>query len=70
MMVAKLCTALFGRAAPQAVYPVSYVIMLVLSVLFGHLVSRWYSEPANRALRAWFGGRMRIDAQAALRVSA
>ncbi len=28
--------AVFGKAAPQAVYPVSYVIMLVLSVLLGH----------------------------------
>jgi peptidoglycan/LPS O-acetylase OafA/YrhL len=62
--------ALFGREAPQAAYPVSYVIMLVLSVLLGHLVSRWYSEPANRALRAWFGARMRVDSQAALKVSA
>ncbi|MEJ0038159.1 MAG: acyltransferase [Gammaproteobacteria bacterium] len=50
--------ALFGGVAPQAVYPVSYALMLVLSVLLGYLVSRWFSEPANRALRAWFGARM------------
>jgi peptidoglycan/LPS O-acetylase OafA/YrhL len=62
--------ALFGRAAPQAVYPVSYVVMLVLSVLLGHLVSRWFSEPANRALRAWFAARTRVQSPAALRVSA
>jgi peptidoglycan/LPS O-acetylase OafA/YrhL len=62
--------AVFGKAAPQAVYPVSYVIMLVLAVLLGHLVSRWFSEPANRALRAWFASRVRADAQAAVRVSA
>ena len=62
--------ALFGNEAPQVIYPVSYVVMLVLSVLLGHLVSRWYSEPANRALRAWFGARMRVDSQAALKVSA
>jgi peptidoglycan/LPS O-acetylase OafA/YrhL len=62
--------ALFGNEAPQAIYPVSYVVMLVFSVLLGHLVSRWYSEPANRALRAWFGARMRVDSQAALKVSA
>jgi peptidoglycan/LPS O-acetylase OafA/YrhL len=62
--------ALFGKAAPQAVYPVSYVIMLVLSVLLGHLVSRWFSEPANRALRAWFAARVRVDSQVAVRVTA
>jgi peptidoglycan/LPS O-acetylase OafA/YrhL len=62
--------AIFGKAAPQAVYPVSYVIMLVLSVLLGHLVSRWFSEPANRALRAWFVARGRVASQAAVRVTA
>ena len=63
--------AIFGKAAPQAVYPVSYVIMLVLSVLLGHVVSRWYSEPANRALRERFAARVRVGSQAAaVRVSA
>ncbi len=50
--------AVFGDQAPyQAIYPVAYAVMLVLSVLLGHVVSRWYSEPANRALRAWFQSR-------------
>jgi len=63
--------ALFGKGAPRVSYPVSYVIMLVLSVLLGHVVSRWFSEPANRALREWFGARTRFEAaQAALKVSA
>jgi peptidoglycan/LPS O-acetylase OafA/YrhL len=60
--------ALFGKEAPQWVYPVSYLIMLVGSVLLGHGMSRWFSEPANRALRAWFATR--AEAQAAIRVSA
>ena len=55
--------ALFGKRAPyQEIYPVSYVIMLVLSVLLGYGVCRWFSEPANRALRARFSGRNRLDA--------
>lgn len=62
--------AVFGKVAPQAAYPVAYVIVLVLAVLFGHVVSRWFSEPANRALRAWFARRGRADTQLAVRVSA
>jgi peptidoglycan/LPS O-acetylase OafA/YrhL len=54
--------ALFGKEAPQAIYPVSYVIMLALSVLLGHLVSRWFSEPANRALRAGSPAALRVTA--------
>jgi peptidoglycan/LPS O-acetylase OafA/YrhL len=53
--------ALFAREVPHAgIYPATYVLMLVLSVLLGYAVSRWFSEPANRALRAWFAGRTRI----------
>jgi peptidoglycan/LPS O-acetylase OafA/YrhL len=56
-------TALFGKQAPhQAIYPLSYVIMLVLSVLLGYIVCRWFSEPANRTLRARFSARNRLDA--------
>lgn len=62
--------ALFGKAAPRAIYPISYVIMLVLSVFLGYLVSRWFSEPANRSLRAWSAARVRFDSQAAARVNA
>lgn len=44
----------FGKEVPHAwIYPVSYVVMLALSVLLGHVMSRWFSEPANRRLRAW-----------------
>lgn len=47
----------FGKAVPHAwIYPASYVVMLVLSVLLGHVVSRGFSEPANRRLRTWMGG--------------
>ncbi|HEY4212646.1 MAG TPA: acyltransferase [Steroidobacteraceae bacterium] len=47
----------FGKNVPHAwIYPVSYVVMLVLSVLLGRVVSRWFSEPANRRLRAWMKG--------------
>jgi peptidoglycan/LPS O-acetylase OafA/YrhL len=45
--------ALVGKRAPlQALYPASYALVLIASVLVGYGVSRWFSEPANRALRA------------------
>jgi len=57
--------ALFGKVVPlQAIYPVSYVIVLLGSVLLGHFVSRWFSEPANRAIRERFGMRKALDARA------
>jgi len=46
--------ALFGTAptAPStAAYWTTYGIMLALSVLFGYVVQRWFSEPLNEALR-------------------
>jgi peptidoglycan/LPS O-acetylase OafA/YrhL len=53
--------ALFGKQVPHAaIYPATYVVMLVVSVVLGHAVSRWFSEPTNRALRAWFAGRARV----------
>lgn len=55
--------AIFGKQVPHAaIYPATYALMLVLSVLLGYAVSRWFSEPANRALRARFGERMRVRA--------
>jgi peptidoglycan/LPS O-acetylase OafA/YrhL len=52
-----------GELRPDsAIYPASYVLMLILSVLLGHAVSRLFSEPANRALRAWLATRARIPA--------
>jgi peptidoglycan/LPS O-acetylase OafA/YrhL len=63
--------AIFGKQVPyQAIYPVSYVLVLILSVLLGHAVSRWFSEPANRALRAWFTGRARLNAPVPVKVEA
>ena len=62
--------AFFGAEASQAVYRASYAVMLVLSVVLGYLVSRWFSEPANRSLRAWFATRVRAGEQAALKVGA
>jgi peptidoglycan/LPS O-acetylase OafA/YrhL len=44
--------ALFGKEAPvQGIYPASYALVLIASVLLGYGVSQWFSEPANRALR-------------------
>lgn len=55
--------AIFGKEVPHpAIYPASFVVMLVVSVLLGHLVSRLFSEPANRALRTWLATRMRSRA--------
>lgn len=62
--------AVFGAETSQGVYRASYGVMLVLSVLLGHVVSRWFSEPANRSLRAWFAARVRVGEQAAVKVSA
>jgi peptidoglycan/LPS O-acetylase OafA/YrhL len=50
--------AYFGKHVPYAwIYPASYVVILVLSVLLGHIVSRWFSEPSNRRLRALMAAR-------------
>ena len=50
---------LFG-ATPTAssAYPVTYVIMLVLSVLLGYAVERFFSDPLNKALRGNYAGRV------------
>ncbi len=53
--------AFFGeRALHAAIYPASYLFMLVASVLLGRGVSQWFSEPANRALRAWAASATRL----------
>jgi peptidoglycan/LPS O-acetylase OafA/YrhL len=50
--------ALFGtHALPQAMYPASYALVLITSVLLGYGVARGFSEPANRALRDWLRPR-------------
>jgi peptidoglycan/LPS O-acetylase OafA/YrhL len=54
--------AIFDGEAPHAaIYPASYVLMLILSVLLGYAVSRWFSEPTNRALRTWLASRERSN---------
>jgi peptidoglycan/LPS O-acetylase OafA/YrhL len=48
--------AVYGKGKPSPVpYFAWYALILVLSVLFGYAVARWFSEPANRALRRRFG---------------
>ena len=43
---------LFGaQQAASAAYLVTYGIMLVLSILLGYVVERWFSNPLNEALR-------------------
>jgi peptidoglycan/LPS O-acetylase OafA/YrhL len=43
---------LFGaRPAASAAYLATYAIMLVLSILLGYVVERWFSDPLNKALR-------------------
>lgn len=39
----------------SATIPIWYALMLVVSILLGYVVSRWYSEPANRYIREQFG---------------
>ena len=44
---------LFGaKPAVSAAYPATYAIMLVLSILLGYAVERWFSHPLNEALRS------------------
>jgi peptidoglycan/LPS O-acetylase OafA/YrhL len=50
---------LFGAApAATSAYPVTYAIMLVLSVLLGYAVERFFSDPLNKALRGNYAGRV------------
>jgi peptidoglycan/LPS O-acetylase OafA/YrhL len=50
---------LFGAApAASSAYPVTYAIMLVLSVLLGYAVERFFSDPLNKALRGNYAGRV------------
>jgi peptidoglycan/LPS O-acetylase OafA/YrhL len=43
---------LFGaQPAAAAAYLVTYGIMLILSILMGYAVERWFSDPLNKALR-------------------
>jgi peptidoglycan/LPS O-acetylase OafA/YrhL len=53
MFVVLSLMQLFQRIAPPLwTTPVWYCSMLVLSLLSGHALSRYYSEPLNRALRS------------------
>lgn len=45
--------------ADSPIFPLSYGLMLMLSVLLGYGISRWFSAPANRALRTLLAARKR-----------
>ena len=50
---------LFGAApAASSAYPVTYAIMLVLSILLGYAVERFFSDPLNKVLRDNHAGRV------------
>jgi hypothetical protein len=54
--------ALFAtHALSRAMYPASYALVLITSVLLGYGVAQWFSEPANRVLRAWLGARVHVN---------
>lgn len=56
MFVVLGCFAVFRQLGQpmSLVFPV-FVVVGAFAGILGKLVSRFYSEPANRALRAWFG---------------
>jgi len=55
--------SLFGvRDLHPAVYFVSYLAMLMLSVVLGYVTARWFSEPMNRILRKRMRQRTSIAA--------
>jgi peptidoglycan/LPS O-acetylase OafA/YrhL len=43
-----------GAGKPMAAVPVLFIVVIVLAVLAGELVARFYSEPLNRRLRAYW----------------
>lgn len=56
MFVVFACFSLFVYAGkPVRLVPLLFFVVIVLSGLLGELVARFYSEPANRWLRARFG---------------
>jgi peptidoglycan/LPS O-acetylase OafA/YrhL len=53
MLVVLGLMGLFERIHPaMKTIPMWYILMLLLSVLLGYAVSRFYSEPLNRRLRS------------------
>jgi peptidoglycan/LPS O-acetylase OafA/YrhL len=53
MLIVLGLMGLFNRIHPAtALIPLWYVAMLLLSVLLGYIVSRFYSEPLNHQLRS------------------
>jgi peptidoglycan/LPS O-acetylase OafA/YrhL len=61
--------AFFGKhVLHPAFYPACYALVLILSMLLGYAVSRWFSEPVNRGLRAWLGPQMRLNPAACVRI--
>ncbi len=58
MFIVTLGIQIFTAANPRAIWtPLFYVGLLVLSGLLGAVVARFYSEPLNRRLRAYFFGK-------------
>jgi peptidoglycan/LPS O-acetylase OafA/YrhL len=56
MFVVFACFNLFvGAGKPMELVPLLFVAAMVLAGILGELVARFYSEPANRWLRARFG---------------
>jgi peptidoglycan/LPS O-acetylase OafA/YrhL len=50
---------LFGAVpASSPAYPVTYAVMLVLSILLGYAVERFFTDPLNKALRDNYAGRV------------
>ena len=67
MFVVFACFNLFMKAGkPMRFIPLLFLAVIVLSGVLGELVARFYSEPANRWLRARFGdGRSVLTAKLA-----
>lgn len=62
MLVVLSLLALFKELhSPVALIPAWYIAMLLLSILSGLLVSRFYSEPLNHRLRAQSATGLRAD---------
>jgi len=56
MFVVFACFNLFVQAGkPMGLVPVLFLAAIILAGVLGELVARFYSEPANRWLRAHFG---------------
>jgi peptidoglycan/LPS O-acetylase OafA/YrhL len=49
------CFAMFMRYGhPLWAVPVLFVVTMMVATVVGELVARYFSEPVNRKLRAWW----------------